>query len=284
MLRFALLWILVLAATAARAELIEEQIQVPITASAKYLSAKDQPIVVTVFRDDAVTTPRPFIIINHGRSPDGSPPNFRFRLSPYSKYLVNMGYVVFFPTRMGYGVSGGPDVEDPETCTRSPNLNVGMAAQVSTLEQTIKYVQKLPYVAADKGALFGMSYSGMAVVGIAAMNIPGIKAVVNIVGGAGGDGQRRPFTPCRKDLVADLFEQYGKTAKTPTMWVYSQNDRYWGDSIPNDWFKAFSSKAGTANHPFIWLPPYKDDGHKIAGAVNPWAKQVHAFLSKTGVQ
>jgi hypothetical protein len=55
----------------------------------------------------------PYLVLNHGRPANGNLAGMqRQRYSDNSRYFVSLGFVVLVPTRVGYGESGGPDVED----------------------------------------------------------------------------------------------------------------------------------------------------------------------------
>ena len=78
-----------------------------------------------------------------------------------------------------------------------------------------------------------------------------------------------------------LYAGYGKTAKVPTLWLYSENDRYWGKRLPRQWFDAFVAAGGQGT--FVQLPPYAKDGHaSFTGNRAAWTPAFEEFLKKTG--
>src|SRR5262249_30052626 len=91
---------------------VEQVIKVPITLKTHWGDRRrevQQDIVVTMFRDDA-REKSPYVVINHGRvSGESGRAKFgRMKYSDISGYLVSLGFVVLVPTRIGYGVTGGP--------------------------------------------------------------------------------------------------------------------------------------------------------------------------------
>ena len=77
--------------------------------------------------------------------------------------------------------------------------------------------------------------------------------------------------------MTQLFASYGATARIPTLWVYSQNDKYWGPEFPRSWHKAFTDRGGKGE--FVSLPAYKADGHlSFTGAPEAWRPAFEAFL------
>ena len=88
-----------------------------------------------------------------------------------------------------------------------------------------------------------------------------------------------PAQPCRPDMMRAMFADYGRSARIPTLWLYSENDRYFGASQPRAWFDAFVSAGGRGK--FIQLPANGDDGHS-SFTRNPtaWRPHFEAFLQE----
>jgi pimeloyl-ACP methyl ester carboxylesterase len=67
----------------------------------------------------------------------------------------------------------------------------------------------------------------------------------------------------------------------PTLWLYSENDRYFGNTLPRQWFDGFVAAGGGGR--FVRLPPYPDNGHLIfEGNPDAWKPAVEAFLRELG--
>ena len=82
-------------------------------------------------------------------------------------------------------------------------------------------------------------------------------------------------------LVEAVFREYGSKAKVPTLWLYSENDRFWGPDLPKQWFDAFVKGGGQGK--FIPLPPHGRDGHGIfSGNPAAWKPAFEAFLREVG--
>jgi hypothetical protein len=83
--------------------------------------------------------------------------------------------------------------------------------------------------------------------------------------------------PCGADLLRDLFADYGKTARIPTLWVYTENDRYMGSRYTREWFEAFRASGGTGE--FVMYPPHGADGHSLfTRGPSIWQPDVQRFL------
>ena len=104
------------------------------------------------------------------------------------------------------------------------------------------------------------------------------RRAVNFAGGGGGRPDTHPEQPCSADRMTELFASYGASARIPTLWLYSENDKYWGAAIPRLWHEAFVDRGGTGQ--FVQLPPYKADGHPIfTGNPAAWKPAFEDFLA-----
>jgi dienelactone hydrolase len=281
MRRLALAFALLACSLQGCAALQEQVVELPVTAADARGQSVTHPIKLTIFRDGAVAK-APFLILNHGRPARAE--EFarmaRVRYSDNARYFVGKGFVVLVPTRIGYGVSGGPDIENSGGC-RSKNYPPVYEATAQHTLQVLAYARTLPYVDGARGIVLGQSFGGTAAITIAAKNTPGVAAAVNFAGGGGGNPADRPGDPCRPDLLRKLFAGYGATARIPTLWLYSENDKYFGREHPLEWFKAFVAAGGRGE--FVQLPAHGEDGHG-SFTRNPaaWRPAFEDFLRRTG--
>jgi dienelactone hydrolase len=122
---------------------------------------------------------------------------------------------------------------------------------------------------------------GFTTIGLSAENISGLKGAINFAGGDGGDPIKSAEKPCGDYLIKDTFAKYGASNKVPTLWLYSVNDKFWGEQLPKDWFLAFQKAGGKGQ--FISLPAYKEDGHSIfRGDLNVWKNDFEKFIKEIG--
>lgn len=280
--RVALPATLALAAGAAQARLQEEQFDLPVTVSDSYGKQITQPIKVTVFFDDANPTPAPVMVINHGRAgtPEDRAKLGRARYGDAAKFLVQRGFIVAVPTRIGYGVSGGEDVEDGGACSRK-RYPAGYAAAAHQTLAVLDAVRQRPDAAKDRAVVMGQSYGGATAVAVAALNPPGVQAAINFAGGGGGNPKTQPQRPCAPHLLEQLFRGYGKTAQVPMLWIYTENDMYFGPKLPREWHQAFTAAGGKAK--FVQFPPRGEDGHSLFSRYpQEWQPVVAEFLDGAG--
>jgi dienelactone hydrolase len=281
MRQLALVFALAACALPARAVLQEQVVELNATVADYTGRAVTHPFKVTVFRDDTVAK-APFLILNHGRPArsDDFKKMGRQRYGDNSRYFVQKGFAVFVPTRIGYGPTGGEDVEYSGACN-ARNYPPAYEAAAQQSLKVFEYLHTLEYVDAQRGLVVGQSFGGATAIAVAAKNIPGVLAAVNFAGGGGGNPTERPGDPCRADQLRKLFAGYGTTARIPTLWLYSENDKYFGKEHPQDWFKAFVAAGGKGE--FVQLPAHGEDGHG-SFTRNPaaWRPAFEDFMRRNG--
>jgi len=263
------------------AAIVEEVIEVPVSVKTIYGQEANQAIKVTVFRDDK-REKAPYLILNHGRPAIEA--DFakmkRQRFSENSQYFVALGFVVLVPTRVGYGESGGLDVEYSGRCN-SRDYASAYAASADQTVAVLRAASNLPYVDLSRGIVVGQSFGGMTSIALSTRELPGLVGAINFSGGGGGNPTDRPENPCSASRLAALYKDYGAASKVPTLWLYSENDRYWGAELPKEWFASFVGAGGKAQ--FVQLPPYKDNGHAIfTGNPNAWKSAFESFIHEIG--
>ena len=266
------------------AKIIEEIIEVPVSVSNSNFTNNpkfEQKITVTIWRDDAIKK-APYLLFSHGRAgTDQERGKFgRSSEKRNSEYFVSKGFTVILPTRIGYGVSGGPDADYSGACGNKNYLEARKVA-IDQSKQVLNHVFDFSYIDRTKGIVVGQSVGGFTTIGLSAENISGLKGAINFAGGDGGDPIKSAEKPCGDYLIKDTFAKYGASNKVPTLWLYSVNDKFWGEQLPKDWFAAFQKAGGKGQ--FISLPAYKEDGHSIfRGDLNAWKNDFEKFIKEIG--
>jgi dienelactone hydrolase len=279
-----LILILFLFCNSSFARIIEEIIEVPVSVSNSNFTNNpkfEQKITVTIWRDDAIKK-APYLLFSHGRAgTDQERGKFgRSSEKRNSEYFVSKGFTVILPTRIGYGVSGGPDADYSGACGNKNYLEARKAA-IDQSKQVLNHVFDFSYIDRTKGIVVGQSVGGFTTIGLSAENISGLKGAINFAGGDGGDPIKSAEKPCGDYLIKDTFAKYGASNKIPTLWLYSVNDKFWGEQLPKDWFAAFQKAGGKGQ--FISLPAYKEDGHSIfRGDLNAWKNDFEKFIKEIG--
>ena len=264
-------------------QVVEEQFDVPVLVLLESGRQITHPIRVTVFRDSAVTARQPAIVISHGRPGDavGRRTFGRARYAEISRWFVDQGFIVAIPTRIGYGVTGGDDLEESGTCGLK-RFGPGLAAAAEQTAAVVGWLQQRQDVDANRIVALGQSFGGAAVVALTARNPPGLTAAINFAGGAGGDPKNRPGYPCSPEALGRLFHEYGKSGRVPTLWVYAANDHYWGATLPQRWARSYQDAGAPLE--FVMLGRTGDEGHQLfARSLDRWRPLVARFLTSRGI-
>lgn len=274
---------LLLAARGAGAAIVEELVRVPVVVRHEILGEVRHELPVTVFRDDA--RPRaPFVVLGHGRatSATANAALGQARYTANSRYLVSLGFAVFVPTRIGYGIAGGQDLEYSGECA-AKRYAPGYDAAAQQTRAVVAYARGRPDIDPGRGLVMGQSYGGATAIAVAADPPEGVRAAVNFAGGGGGRPSTHPGQPCSPMAMERLFGGYGATARIPTLWLYAPNDRYMGERHPRAWFEAFLRAGGRGR--FVALPEHGEDGHS-SFTRNPGASRpaFEAFLREAGLE
>ena len=283
MMRYSLALALgVLVSGAVHGKLVEEVVRVPVKVSNGYGKLVEQESVVTLLVNDSAVKPYPIAILNHGRAAKAAERAAmgRAKYAVNARWLARMGFLVVVPTRVGYGETGGEDVEDTGDCYRK-NYPPGYEAAAAQTLQVLQFVQQRSDVAQDRTLVLGQSFGGTTAITVAAKNPQGILATINFAGGGGGNPETHRQQPCGTERLQKMFADYGKTARLPTLWVYTENDQWMGPQFPREWFDAYQAAGGVGE--FVLFPPNGSDGHGLfSNAPDVWQARVLAFLQAHG--
>lgn len=240
-------------------------------------------MILTHFRP-AGEGPFPIVIMNHGRAttPAKRMEPGRYRYTAIVRFWIRRGFAVFVPTRLGYGETG---VEiDPEyagQCTTNRDYRPVVRNMMQQTDATLKFANTMPWVDGKRVIVMGQSYGGFLSIGASGHDLPGLIGAINFAGGGGGDPENRPAQPCGGALLGTLFGEAGKRAMAPMLWLYSENDKYWGADWPRKWHAAYTQAGGKAE--FRMFPPVGEDGHKLIDlGFTHWRPVVDQFMSTLG--
>jgi dienelactone hydrolase len=260
----------------------ERLLLVPVKVTDAYGKQIERDITVTVFEVPGRAS-YPLLVLSHGRPVDaaGRVRMGRVRYSEASRWFASLGYSVWVPTRIGYGVSGTED--DPEytgTC-QSKRYEPGYAVAAEQTLQVIEHAKRNAAIDARRVVAVGQSFGGTTSVAVAARNPAGLVAAINFAGGGGGNPATHPGTPCAPDSLRELFEGYGTSSRVPTLWVYTENDKWMGPRYTREWFEAFRARGGAGD--FVMHPAFGEDGHALfTRGLALWRPIVERFLAKVG--
>ena len=119
----------------------------------------------------------------------------------------------------------------------------------------------------------GGSTGGFTQVALAANPPTGLKAAINFAGGSGGDGKGNL---CDEAGLVGAYKSFGKHARAPMLWIYSENDKWFPPSFARKFLAAFEKSGGDAE--FVVARPDGEDGHGLYNHVPVWSLTVQDFL------
>ncbi|WP_322071209.1 alpha/beta hydrolase family protein [Paraburkholderia bannensis] len=264
-----------------RPDLHESVSTIDVTVKDFYGMARTGTVAITQFLPDG-DGPFPILLLNHGRSPTdrGTPP--RFRYTRQVAFFVKQGFAVFEPTRIGYGQFGTQfDPEYSGKCRQKDYAPMIDAARTEELA-VLSYAKQQPHVDPSRIVIVGQSVGGFVTTAMAADNPDGVIGAINFAGGDGGDPVEHPGVPCQGERVEAMYSQFGKTARVPMLWIYTENDQYFAPSYSRAWHDAFVRAGGNADYRL--LPPFENNGHMLfAHGVEVWEPVVSDFLVRLGL-
>jgi dienelactone hydrolase len=222
--------------------------------------------------------PFPLVVINHGtlqsmaRRMSLSAPVF----AAASRWFVERGFSVVVPQRLGHGETGGSYLEDRGRCADPDYRQAGLGAARS-IEAAIAYMTAQPFVQGTGIILVGQSGGGWGSLALASSNPPKIKAVINFAGGRAAD---QPDSNCIPERLVATAALFGKTARIPTLWIYTENDSYFAPALSKRMADAYRAAGGRIE--FHLLPAFGSDGHRLLASregVPIWSPIVEKFLA-----
>ena len=226
--------------------------------------------------------PHPLAVLNHGspRSADARP-----TMSPYGMWaqavaFARRGWVTAAFMRRGYGGSEGEWVENYGSCA-SPDYAAAGRTAASDIAAVARFMATQPYVAKGKWISVGVSAGAFATVALTADAPRDLAAAISFAPGRGSTG---PDTVCGEKQLVAAFAQYGKTSRTPLLWVSAENDHFFGPRLVAQLTAAFSNAGG--NVTLVKTPPFDSDGHQlfeVASGIPIWSPIVDRFLASNNL-
>jgi dienelactone hydrolase len=240
----------------------------------------DVLMFTTVFRP-AGNGPFPLVVMNHGTTQNPLQRHY-FPLLEFEAaalWFVGQGFVVAAPQRPGHGETGGVYLEDQGKCSADEFLAAGKAG-AANIQKTIDYFRTQSFVRPDQVIVVGQSAGAWDTLAFVAGDPSGIRAAIEFEGGRGGHYEGRPNNNCRPDQLIEAAGILGRTSRIPTLWLYTENDTFFGPKLSGEMFKAW--KAAGGNGEYHLFPPFKEEGHLLVDypqGVAIWSPVVKQFLA-----
>ncbi len=185
-------------------------------------------------------------------------------MSREARDLAYRGYLAVAVVRRGYGMSGGTPGQPtnaPYAKCNDADLRRYFAVESDDLEGALRVVAARSDADASRVIAIGGSVGGGAALALAARNPPGLKAVVNLAGAMRLTNAQGELV-CPQDLPIAALASFGSQTKTPTLWVYSENDSNFGPDAARKAHAAYVAQGGVAT---LKIAPslHPADGHNI---------------------
>ena len=259
-------------------DLQEEIVRIQATVKDLYGREATKPVPITIYRP-AGEGPFPLVVFNHGRSvAEKRAQQGRSRPETVARYLVAKGFVVMAPTRIGYWETYGDFDPESSACKTIEPMSIAASQQVLA---TVEFAKTLPYVDASRWLVAGQSVGGLTTVATVGRAPAGLLGGINFSGGTGGNPDLSPGSPCNPYATTRYWGDIAKNAKAPMLWMYWENDKYWGPSNPKTWHRAWVDSGGQAQ--FVGFGPSGKDGHNgLHEDMDHWLPVVDRFLQDLG--
>ena len=235
--------------------------------------------------------PFPLAVMNHGVSLDAKQRSFfplvEFRDAAF--WFARQGYMVVAPVGPGYGGGGfdvperglfGPFFSHVGPCDK-PNFR-GAGLAIATMDSwIIDFMIAKKVVLPEKVIVVGQSAGGWGAIALSSQNPASVRAIIIFAAGRGGRVGGKPNNNCAPDKLVEATAAFGKTSRIPMLWLYSENDTYFGPSLAKQMHDAFTAAGGDAE--FHMLPPVGNEGHFLIHNIDlkpPWTLLVTDFLQR----
>jgi dienelactone hydrolase len=252
-------------------DLVEESLRIPMPEAGK------RGLEAFMIRPND-SSAHPLALLTHGTPRKGSDRDDVTALSlvPQAREFARRGWTTVVVVRRGYGASGGSYAEEGRACSSRPDYYGVGKESARDLRFSIAYLSKLPQVDPSRIISVGISAGGFANVALTADPPPGLLASISF---AGGRGSKRPDEVCNPDYLLRAFGDFGRTSRVPMLWVYAENDHFFGPQLAAAFYQAFTRSGGKAE--FIRAAAFRRDGHGLfsPGGIPLWTPMVDEFLA-----
>jgi dienelactone hydrolase len=160
----------------------------------------------------------------------------------------------------------------PLSCA-SKSLTERFDADADDIQAALATIAQRADADPARAIAIGVSAGGAAVTALSARNPAGLLGTVNVSGGL-------KFEACPKeDLLLAAFRGYGARSRVPSLWLYAQNDSFFGPELVDRMRAAFL--AGGGDSKLVMFEPEGQDGHGIFSTTRgrlKWLPELDGFL------
>jgi dienelactone hydrolase len=226
--------------------------------------------------------PFPLAVITHGSIEDITARSSArpASLSTPAYEMARRGWAAVSFMRLGYGATGGEQLDAPGRCTNPQYEDPGLAT-AEQIRAVIEALRGQPFIDGERVIAMGVSAGGFGALALTTLPVPGLRAVINF---AGGRGSSAKGDICSVGELTRAVGRFGSRAKVPSLWIYADNDKWFVPAVANTMFAAYA--AGGSKAEKLFTPASGEDGHGLMsrGAhVYFWAPTLDTFLRTHGL-
>lgn len=232
------------------------------------------------------TGPFPLVVASHGkprRDLDRRSLSLRFLL-PVAQDFARRGYYTVVFARRGYASSTG-DYGELSDCDDRTGWSyvVGGLHAADDYQAVIEALARTPGIDGSRVIAVGQSAGGFAATALAGREVDGLVAIVNF---AGGRGSRGDFDVCGEDRLTAAVSRFGRSARVPALWLYSETDRFFWPGLVQRMFSAYADEGAPVRLEMVGPLWFTEDGHYLVnlGGRELWRPRIDAFLNLIGAQ
>ncbi|MGY4284232.1 dienelactone hydrolase [Bradyrhizobium sp. LM2.7] len=206
-----------------------------------------------------------------------------------AKWFAKRGYLVVAPVGTGYGAAAidipehglyGPFFSKVGKCS-NPNFRAPGLAVAQVDLWIIDYMTAGRRIMPKDVIVIGQSAGGWASIALFSLNPPQVKAIITFAAGRGGRVGGKSNNNCAPDTLVEATREFGRTSRVPMLWIYIENDTFFGPALSKRMHEAFNAAGGKAEYRL--LPPFGNEGHFFIGspdAIPIWSPLVAKFLDE----
>jgi dienelactone hydrolase len=248
---------------------MREEIRIPMAA------AGPRGLEALVVRPDQLGR-YPLALISHGSPRDAAE---RRKMSPFAFMpqaieFARRGWAAVIVMRRGYGGSAGNWMESSGPCNDRDYVT-SATTSAADLRAAIADLTRRDDIDATRIIGVGQSAGGFATIALTADPPANLLAGISF---AGGRGSRADHDVCQEDRLVEAMRSLGRRSRLPMLWVYAENDKFFGPALARRMHNAFVSAGGTAE--FVMAPPFGRDGHTLfsLAGIPDWTPIADRFL------
>jgi dienelactone hydrolase len=199
-------------------------------------------------------------------------------LLPQAREFARRGWAAVVVMRRGFGDSGGAFSEGIGPC-ENPDYVASARTAAGDLREAIGELAKRADTDTSRTILIGHSAGGLAAVALTGDPPAGLRAAVSF---AGGRGSPEDFAICAEERLVAAFASFGRASRVPMLWIYADNDRFFGPDAADRFHGAFTGAGGSAI--LVRFGAFRRDGHTLfTEGVPLWSATVDGFLRDNGL-